>query len=128
MGGFILFDHTGSNTDGVHGIALDPQERAYVTGYTESPNFPRVNPLPTVFGGFVDGFVAKLNKRGTQLVYSTYLGGSADSFTVGEDIAVDSTGQAYVIGFTESADFPTTDDALQPTYGGAGDAFIVKIR
>jgi hypothetical protein len=69
--------------------------------------------------------VTKLNRSGTALVYSTYLGGSGDD--VGRGIAVDEDGQAYVVGSTLSSNFPTTVGAFQPANAGITDAFVAKI-
>ena len=68
--------------------------------------------------------MTKLNPTGTALVYSTYLGGTDDD--VGYGIAVDTAGNAYVTGSTESTDFPTTPGAYQTTFGGVYDAFVAK--
>jgi hypothetical protein len=107
------------------GIAVDQQGQAYVMGITGSSNFPTENALqPTFGGGFNDAFVAKLNKQGSALVYSTYLGGSGDD--QGQSIAVDKRGQAYVTGETYSTDFPTKN-ALQPVLGGSADAFVAQL-
>jgi hypothetical protein len=79
---------------------------------------------PICSGG--DAFVAKINPDGSALVYATYLSGS--KFEVGRGIAVDTTGNAYVTGFTGSADFKTVDPP-QPVYGGgAFDAFVAKLN
>lgn len=113
-------------------IALDSSGNVYVTGYTASGNYPTVNPIPRPLQesvqGNIDAFITKLDSSGSSLVYSTYLGGSA--FEEGRGIAVDSLGNAYVTGQTDSADFPTKN-ALQPTFGGyhaGGDAFVTKIN
>src|SRR5207249_838685 len=87
--------------DGATGIALDSSGNAYVTGDTLSTDFPTLNPFQPAMRGEEDAFVAKLNAAGS-LVYSTYLGGSNDDF--GSGIAVDSSGNAYVTGFTNSTD------------------------
>jgi hypothetical protein len=80
----------------------------------------------TVYGGGpYDAFVTKLNPAGTALVYSTYLGGSGDD--EGYSIAVDASANAYVAGFTDSTDFPTTPGAFQTTLGGFYDAFIAEL-
>jgi hypothetical protein len=114
--------HGGGGTDAVRGIALDGVGDAYVTGFTDSTNFPRVNPVQVDPGGGGDAFVSKLNTSGTALVFSTYLGG-ADTDR-GDGIAVDGAGSAYVTGFTRSAGFPTTGQAA---HGGIADAFVTKL-
>jgi hypothetical protein len=82
---------------------------AYVTGLTDSANFPTTpGAFRRTFGGSEDAFVTKLNATGTALAYSTYLGGGLSSA-----IALDSGGNAYVTGLTFSSDFPTTPGALQ---------------
>jgi hypothetical protein len=116
----------GSGQDQAYGIAADSAGNAYVTGGTNSTDFP-VTPgaFQTVCHGF-DAFVAKLNASGSALVYSTYLGGSGGDG--GSGIAVDSAGNVYVTGGTSSTDFPVTPGAFQTTYGGNGDAFVSKIN
>jgi hypothetical protein len=115
----------GSGFDQGSGIAVDSSGNAYVTGYTESTNFPTVHPLQAVYAGNGDAFVAKLNPSGSALVYSTYLGGSGGDGASG--IAVDSSGNAYVTGGTESTNFPTAH-SLQAAYAGNGDAFVAKLN
>ena len=66
----------GSGNDYGNGIAVDGSGNAYVTGSTESTNFPTANPLQASNGGSSDAFVTKINAAGSALVYSTYLGGS----------------------------------------------------
>ncbi|MDA2929078.1 SBBP repeat-containing protein [Acidobacteria bacterium AH-259-O06] len=115
----------GSGDDQGWAIAVDAAGSAYVTGWTQSPDFPTANPLQPIFGGGSDdAFVTKLNASGSALVYSTYLGGSR--FDEGRGIAVDAAGSAYVTGETFSSDFPTAN-ALQTVYGGSGDAFVAKL-
>jgi Calx-beta domain-containing protein/carboxypeptidase family protein/beta-propeller repeat-containing protein len=95
-----------------YSIAADASGNAYITGMTTSSNFPTVNPIQATNGGSIgDVFVAKLNTQGSALVYSTYLGGS--NIDIGRGIAVDSTGNAYVTGFTSSAEFPLVAGALR---------------
>jgi uncharacterized repeat protein (TIGR01451 family) len=105
------------------GIAVDASGNAYITGYTFSTNFPTASPI---YGSNSwDAFVTKINAAGTSLVYSTYLGGSDYDFGFG--IAVDTSGNAYITGYTYSTNFPT----VSPIYGsntGAPDAFVTKIN
>jgi hypothetical protein len=116
----------GSGDEEARGIALDSAGNAYVTGYTGSTDFPTANPLQDVYGGgFSDAFVTKLNASGSALVYSTYLGGSGDEEARG--IALDSAGNAYVTGFTRSADFRTTPLALKRALGSLINGFVAKI-
>src|SRR5712692_1977497 len=108
-------------------MAVDSSGNAYVTGYTISSNFPSTaDSFQTIFGGGADAFVSKLNSGGSALVFSTYLGGSSNDFSQG--IAVDSSGNAYVTGYTFSFNFPTTAGALQTTFGGFADAFVSKLN
>ena len=87
----------GGLTDVGGGIAVDPQGNAYVTGYASSPNFPITTGVPqTVLNGGNNAFITKLNSTGTELVYSTFLGGSGNFW--GRAIAVDRSGNAYVTG------------------------------
>jgi hypothetical protein len=117
----------GSVYDFGYGIAADSAGNTYVTGIAYSSDFP-VTPgaFQTTFGGYYDAFVAKFNPAGSALVYSSYLGGSDSD--IGYGIAADSAGDAYVIGGTSSANFPTTPGAFQTTYGGNGDAFVTEFN
>ena len=109
------------------GIAVDSSGSAYITGFTFSYNFPTT---PSAYQktlstyGYRDIFVARFNSWGN-LVYSTYLGGNDNDW--GSGIAVDSSGSAYVTGFTFSYNFPTTPSAYQKTISAGGlDAFVVR--
>jgi hypothetical protein len=115
----------GSGNDEGIGIAVDGAGNAYVTGQTTSTNFPTMNPLQPANGGGVDAFVAEINPTGSSLVYSTYLGGSGQDQAQG--IVVDSSGDAYVTGFTTSTNFPTMNP-LQPSNAGGGDAFVAELN
>jgi hypothetical protein len=114
----------GSGDDDGLGIAADSAGNAYVTGPTFSTNFPTVNPIQPANGGGADAFVTKINAAGTALVDSTYLGGTVRDEGLG--IAVDSAGNAYVTGITDSTNFPTVNP-IQPANGGGPDAFVAKI-
>jgi uncharacterized repeat protein (TIGR01451 family) len=121
----------GSGDDRGTGIAVNSAGAAYVTGFTSSTNFPTVTPLQISNGGGFDAFVAKLNPAGTALLYSTYLGGSANesnvtAVTSTNPIGLDASSDAYVTGFTSSTNFPTATP-LQSAYAGGQDAFLVKI-
>src|SRR5207249_1464949 len=78
-------------------------------------------------GGFWDVFVTKLNSAGSALAYSTYLGGSGEDDPYDGGIAVDTSGNAYIVGWTSSLDFPTSSGAFQPIPGGSYDAFVTKL-
>ncbi len=112
----------GSGWDYPLGIAVDAAGSAYVTGYTNSPDFPNNGGAYTADQGGYDAFVTKLNPTGTAAVYSTYLGGSGDDY--GNSIAVDSSGDAVIAGQTFSSNFPITPGALQSAQGGA---FVAKL-
>ncbi len=117
------------------GIAVDSAGFAYVTGFTTSNDFPILNAYQSTLNGPFSAFVAKLNPSASgvaSLLYSTYLGGSA--VDIGNGIAVDSAGFAYVTGNTSSTDFPTTLNAYQSTCPsasgpyGCGAAFVAKLN
>src|SRR5262249_6285512 len=114
----------GSGDDHAEAIAIDAAGAAYVAGSTNSTNFPTVTPVQATNAGAVDAFVAKLSASGSSLVYSTYLGGSdADDAT---GIAVDTSGNAYVVGETASTNFRTANP-MQATNAGFWDAFAAKL-
>ncbi len=122
----------GSGDDRGTGIAVNSSGAVYVTGFTSSTNFPTVSPIQSAKGGGFDAFVAKLNPAGSSFLYSTYLGGSgnennASTVTSTNPIALDSSGNAYITGFTASTNFPTVAPLQATNAGGASDAFIAKI-
>jgi hypothetical protein len=114
----------GSINDWAASIAVDSSGNAYVTGDTVSPDFPTVNAYNSTYGGGEDCFVFKLSADGSTLLYSIFVGGSDSD--VGNSIAVDSYGNAYITGVTGSPDFPTVN-AYNSTYGGYGDCFVFKL-
>jgi hypothetical protein len=115
----------GSYDDEVNGIALDDAGNAYVVGDTRSTNFPTTSGVlqSSHAGGADDLFVAKINPGGSALIFSTYLGGSGQDR--GSGIAVDGSGNVYVVGGTVSSNFPTTSGAVQRAFGGQGPCGIV---
>jgi Beta-propeller repeat/Abnormal spindle-like microcephaly-assoc'd, ASPM-SPD-2-Hydin len=115
----------GSTFDSGTSIAVDSNRRVYVAGYTQSTDFPTLHAVQPTYGGEQDGFVTKISASGTALIYSTYVGGGG--LDVIRGIAADSAGNAYVIGYTGSTDFPTVNP-IQPTNHGGIDAFITKIN
>ena len=120
----------GSGSESLGSIAIDSSGSAYITGNTESSNFP-VTPdaYDTSYNGNYDGdaFVAKLNPTGSALNYSTFLGGTDGDY--GSAIAVNGSGMAFVLGSTHSSDFPTTPDGFDTTFNdthSASDVFVAE--
>jgi len=118
----------GSGFDYGVDVAVGNDGCAYVTGYTDSPNFP------TTFGTFdsihdgssIDIFVAKMGLHGDSFVYSTFIGDVSHDYS--QAIAVDASGCAYITGYTMSYGFPTTQGAYDKTYNGDSyDAFVTKL-
>jgi hypothetical protein len=122
----------GSLNDVGTSIAVDSNKNAYITGQTNSTDFPKASATQATLGGGEDAFVSEISASGSSLTFSTYLGGSLDENTflgtspIGS-IAVDSAGaNIYVAGNTASSPFPVTTGAAQTTYGGNTDAFVAK--
>jgi hypothetical protein len=119
----------GIRTDTGYGIALDGNANVYVAGHTASENFPTTagaydtSHANSVYGW--DAFITKFNAAGTALIYSTYLGGVKDEKET--KIVIDGSGNAYVAGYTNSTDFPTTMGALDTSQNGFIDGFIAKL-
>jgi uncharacterized protein (TIGR03437 family) len=133
----------GSKNDGAAAIAIDSAGAAYICGFTGSDDFPNTGgSFQTAYAGGAallpafhgDGFVAKIDPTGSHVVYNTYLGGRADDFALG--IGVNSAGEAIVAGYTNSSNFPVTQNAYNGKFGGAGgnqhsvtgDAFLTKLN
>jgi YVTN family beta-propeller protein len=117
----------GNHADFGQAITFDETGSAYVTGVTWSDNFPATpGALDTSLGGQSDVFIAKLSPDGGSLEYATFLGGSDHDLSTG--IAVDSMGQAYVVGDAWSVDFPTTPGAFDSGFDGNNDVFLVKLN
>lgn len=136
-GGALLYSTflCGYGYDGPSAIALDAAGNMVVAGRTTSGDFPAVNALQPNSGVFptgTTGFVSKLNAAGTQLIFSTYLGGTVNDTVNG--LALDGQGNVYVTGETQSGDFPTTPGVVQPLPGNwnciwalCTDAWVAKI-
>ena len=117
----------GSLDDSGYGIAIDSEGNAYITGATVSANYPTTpGVLQTSNGGNTDAFVTKLNKTGSALVYSSYLGGTGSEEGFG--IALDFSGNATVTGVTASNNFTVTSSAVQSSLAGPTDAFVTRFN
>lgn len=114
----------GNNTDFGNSIWVDANQCVYITGYTNSTNFPTAMPYQNSLAKDNDVFVTKFNKDGKTLAYSTYLGGSGEDYGYG--ITVDLDGCAYVTGHTTSSDFPVKN-AYQSFKQGINSAFLTKL-
>jgi len=111
--------------DRAFGIAVDSQKNIYITGMTNSVNFPTVNPAQTTKGGAIDAYVMKLDPTAKTILYCTYIGGSKDE--VGFSVAVDQNNNIYVYGETMSlTDFPMQRPLQNSSTGGFFDAFLAK--
>jgi hypothetical protein len=126
---------SGSDVADVGGIAINSSGEAYLVGVAGADFPTTAGAFQQVAAGHWDVFVTKLNATGSALVYSTYVGGSGDEDpTSRSGIALDASGNAYVVGSTMSADFPTTPNAFDRTCGDDGncdarsDAFVVKLN
>ncbi len=105
-------------------IAIDITGAAYVGGWTHSPDYPKVAPFRSTFAGLYEGFVTKLNTAGSALVFSTYIGGNGEDFVAA--IAVDSSNQAVVTGYTSSTDFPAVATSSGYSNGRSEGAFVTR--
>jgi uncharacterized protein (TIGR03437 family) len=115
----------GSNADSAAGIAVDKTSgRAFVTGVTNSNNFPTQTPYQAAVKGGRDAFITKLDPAGA-LVFSTYLGGTGEDY--GQSVAIDESTNVYVTGYTSSTNFPITTGVVQNSLKGGFNAFVTKL-
>jgi hypothetical protein len=125
--GVILFSTFlgGSAFDSVRYLGLDAEDNIYLTGATESKDFPIRNALQSANAGGSDVFITKINSEGSAILFSTFLGGSLHD--TGSGIAVGSDSSIYVAGTTESKDFPTKNQ-FQSANSDLPYAFMTKIK
>ncbi len=116
----------GNSSDFAGDVAAGPSGEAYVCGWTFSSDFPNQSALSTTLQATTDLFITRINAQGSGLVFSTYVGGNGDD---GQqcNIGLDATGDAYVAGGTTSNNFPGTAGHAQPSAGGGGDIFALKL-
>jgi photosystem II stability/assembly factor-like uncharacterized protein len=115
----------GDGADIGSSIAVDSTGAAYVTGTTDSANFPVANAFQATYAGMEDAFVAKVNETGSSISWATYLGGNW--LDAGQGIALGPTGEVFIIGITGSNDFPV-NNAIHPSLNGPQDAYIAKLK
>ena len=115
----------GRRQDIGYDIDVDATGNAYVVGTTQSLDLPLANPLQPTLGGKRDVFITKLDPTGTELLYTTYLGGTKND--EGYAVKVTDSGQVYLSGYTRSRDFPITSSAWQSRSGGGDEAFIAQL-
>ena len=121
----------GAGSDGAYSIAVDNDGNAVVTGISNSNDFPTRNAAQATLHGQIDTFVAKLNADGSDLIFSTYWGGSVPrqyELDIGAAIAVDSTGNIYVTGSTQTSDFPLINPVGDRPNPNSEDAILVKFN
>ena len=112
----------GSSSEAVEAVAVGPQDQVVLAGWTESADLPLVTPAQAQHGGWVDAFAMRLDGAGSQLLESSFLGGSdADRAYA---VAVDASGRIALAGGTWSANFPTTPWAFDGTFGNPPDSFM----
>jgi fibronectin type 3 domain-containing protein len=108
-------------------LEVDENGSVYVSGWTESKDFPTTEGVyDTKHGGDIDAVVLKLNSSGHELLYSTFIGGSSDDY--GMSLALDQVGNVYITGLTRSSNFPIDIFAFDITFNGYSDSFVLKLN
>jgi len=116
----------GRGDEFVNAAAMDASGNCYITGLTDSTDYPTMNAFQGAFGGRFDAFVTKIDSTGGALVYSTYLGGAA--YDQGSGIAVDGMGMATLVGATESTNFPLADAVQREYRGGSREGTLLTLQ
>jgi regulation of enolase protein 1 (concanavalin A-like superfamily) len=122
---YLSFFGGGGDDEGL-GIAAGPEGAAYITGRTNSSDFPTASPLQPTLAGGTDAFLVKLDPSGGSLTYATYLGGKDDDY--GQAVTVEKSGNAYLTGGTRSTDFPVVAGSFQTASSRKSDAFATKVN
>ena len=108
-------------------LQLDDQDNCYIISCTRSTDFPTTpGVIQTTHGGLQDAVMFKMDKNHSNLIWSTYIGGSG--VDMGYSLRVDAAGNVFAVGATQSPDFPTTGGTANPAYLGNGDGFIAKVN
>jgi hypothetical protein len=117
----------GVGNDQCYAIAADEEGNSIITGFTNSSNYPvSLGAYDETYNGNKDIFIIKLNVNKTKLIYSTYLGGGNDDWSL--DIKLDRDGNSYITGNTSSGNFPTTENAYDRIHNGLNDVFAAKLN
>ncbi|MFK8102145.1 MAG: HYR domain-containing protein, partial [Saprospiraceae bacterium] len=118
----------GNSDEVVNDMLLDDNNNIYLTGYTQSSDFPTsMGAYDVSFNdGGEDVLLTKLDPTGSTLLYTTFIGGTQNEF--GQGLALDNSNAVYLIGSTESADFPTTSGVYSQTLNGGRDVFVLKVN
>jgi len=125
-GGMVFCTYLGgSNWEWGLDIAADASGNSYIIGYTDSSDFPTANPYDSTYNGGFDIFISKFDGPGGILFFSTYLGGS--NHDIGMGIDFDVNGNALIVGYTWSTNFPVTGNAYDSSYNGGADICLATI-
>ena len=118
----------GAGNDSAYGVAVDASGSIYVTGETQSTTLPSLDPKQASLIGTSEVFISKFDSTGQNLLYTSYLGSQIGGGTnAGHAIAVDASGNAFVVGTTSATDYPVTQGAYQSSLRGASNAFVTEL-